>query len=286
MLLVTPGRKEAIDNIRKAVSEGRFNDKTEPFDPEWDPEALKTDILHYVRRRSSFSFKIKNFIARKIVDSWIWRYSNGVNEIVGMEKLKAVPGPAFVTSNHFNPFDNGFLRTMAKESGHGRLWAISQGTNFVMPGLNGFVLRNIDVIPLISEPSYMNGPFRELMAGVLKENRYILIYPEQEMWFNYRKPRPGKRGAYLFAAEYGVPVIPCFVELRELPQLLTPDFHDVKCILHILDPIFPNPSKSARQNSFEMCEADYQAKKAAYESIYGRPLSYDFSPDDIAGWRG
>ena len=286
MLLVTPGRKEAIDNIRKAVSEGRFNDKTEPFDPEWDPEALKTDILHYVRRRSSFPFKIKNFIARKIVDSWIRRYSNGVNEIVGMEKLKAVPGPAFVTSNHFNPFDNGFLRTMAKESGHGRLWAISQGTNFVMPGLNGFVLRNIDVIPLISEPSYMNGPFRELMAGVLKENRYILIYPEQEMWFNYRKPRPGKRGAYLFAAEYGVPVIPCFVELRELPQLLTPDFHDVKCILHILDPIFPNPSKSARQNSFEMCEADYQAKKAAYESIYGRPLSYDFSPDDIAGWRG
>ncbi len=286
MLLVTPGRKEAIDNIRKAVSEGRFNDKTEPFDPEWDPEALKTDIMYYVRRRSSFSFKIKNFIARKIVDSWIRRYSNGVNEIVGMEKLKAVPGPAFVTSNHFNPFDNGFLRTMAKESGHGRLWAISQGTNFVMPGLNGFVLRNIDVIPLISEPSYMNGPFRELMASVIKENRYILIYPEQEMWFNYRKPRPGKRGAYLFAAEYGVPVIPCFVELRELPQLLTPDFHDVKCILHILDPIFPNPSKSARQNSFEMCEADYQAKKAAYESIYGRPLSYDFSPDDIAGWRG
>lgn len=286
MLLVTPGRKEAIDNIRKAVSEGRFNDKTEPFDPEWDPEALKADILRYVRRRSSFSFKIKNFIARKIVDSWIRRYSNGVNEIVGMEKLKAVPGPAFVTSNHFNPFDNGFLRTMAKESGHGRLWAISQGTNFVMPGLNGFVLRNIDVIPLISEPSYMNGPFRELMASVLKENRYILIYPEQEMWFNYRKPRPGKRGAYLFAAEYGVPIIPCFVELRELQQLLTPDFHDVKCILHILDPIFPNPSKSARQNSFEMCEADYQAKKAAYESIYGRPLSYDFSPDDIAGWRG
>ena len=286
MLLITPGRKEAVDDIRKAAEEGRFNDKTEPFDPEWDPEALKTDILRYVRRRSSLSFKIKNFIARKIVDSWIRRYSDGVNEIVGMEKLKAVPGAAFVTSNHFNPFDNGFLRTMAKESGHGRLWAISQGTNFVMPGLNGFVLRNIDVIPLISEPSYMNGPFRELMASVLKENRYILIYPEQEMWFNYRKPRPGKRGAYLFAAEYGVPVIPCFVELRELPQLLTPDFHDVKCILHILDPIFPNPSKSARQNSFEMCEADYQAKKAAYESIYGRPLSYDFSPDDIAGWRG
>lgn len=284
MLLVTPGRDEAIANIRRAAAEGRLNDKTEPFDPEWPADELKANILEYVRRRNSLSFKIKNCLARCIVDSWIRRWSLGVNKIVGMEKLEAVPGAAFVTSNHFNPFDNGFLRTMARESGHGRLWAISQGTNFVMLGLNGFVLRNIDVIPLINEPSYMNGPFRELMGKVLDEKRYILIYPEQEMWFNYRKPRPGKRGAYLFAAEYGVPVIPCFVELRDLPEIVAPGFHDVKCILHILDPIFPDPAKTVRQNSFDMCAADYAAKKAAYERIYDRPLSYDFSEDDIAGW--
>lgn len=283
MLLVTPGRSEAIENIRRAASEGRFNDKTEPFDPEWDPEALKANILEYVRRRNGLCFKIKNLVARGIVDVWIRRWSKGVNEIVGMEKLSAVPGGAFITSNHFNPFDNGFLRTMAKDSGHGRLWAISQGTNFVMPGLNGFVLRNIDVIPLISEPSYMNGPFRELLGKVLGDGRFVLIYPEQEMWFNYRKPRPGKRGAYLFAAEYGVPVVPCFVELRDLPTMVAPGFHDVKCILHILDPIFPDPAKTARQNSFDMCAADYAARKDAYERIYGEPLSYEFSPADIAG---
>ena len=44
MLLVTPGRSQAIENIRRAAAEGRFNDKTEPFDPEWSPEALKADI--------------------------------------------------------------------------------------------------------------------------------------------------------------------------------------------------------------------------------------------------
>lgn len=285
MLLVTPGREAAIENIRRAAAEGRFNDKTEPFDPQWDPEALKANILDYVRRLNTPGFKLKNRLARAIVNHWIRHYSDGVNEIVGVEKLAAIPGPAFVTSNHFNPFDNGIHRSLARQTGHGYLSAISQGTNFVMPGINGFVLRNIDVIPLIQEPSYMNGAFRTLMQKNLDQGRLILIYPEQEMWFNYRKPRPEKRGAFLFSAQYGVPVVPTFVELQDLQAQVAPGFRDVKAILHVLDPIFPDPSKTVRENSFAMCQADYKAKVACYESCYGKPLTYDFEPWDIAGWR-
>lgn len=285
MLLVTPGREAAIENIRRAALEGRFNDKTEPFDPAWDPEELKADILRYVDKMPSVGFKLKNFMARAIVDAWIRRYTGG-DEIEGMERIAGLKGPAFLTGNHFNPFDNGLLRVFTREAGRGRLWAVSQGTNFVMPGVNGFVLRNIDVIPLIGEPSYMNGPLRELLGKRLDEGRFILIYPEQEMWFNYRKPRPGKRGAFLFAAQAGVPVIPTFTEMVDLPSLVAPHFHDVKIILHVLDPIFPDPSKTERQNSLDMCRADYQAKVACYERCYGRALDYGFTPWDIAGWTG
>ena len=284
MLLVTPGREQAIENIRRAVAEGRFNDKTEPFDPQWDPEALKANILRYVEKLPTWGFKLKNRVARAIVDAWIRKWSDGINQIEGMEKLEALHGPAFLTSNHFNPFDNGIHRTLARQAGRGHLVAISQGTNFVMPGVNGFVLRNIDVIPLIQEPSYMNGAFRQLMQSHLDANHLILIYPEQEMWFNYRKPRPQKRGAFLFAAQYGVPVVPTFVELEDLPEQVAPGFHDVMMILHVLDPIYPDPAKSVRENSFAMCEADYAAKVACYQRCYGKPLTYDFSPEDIAGW--
>lgn len=284
MLLVTPGRDAAIDNIRKAAAEGRFNDKTEPFDPQWEREALKANILDYVEKLDSPSFKLKNLAARTIVDVWRRRWSDGINEIRGMEKLQVIDGPAFLTSNHFNPFDNGIHRRMALDAGRGRLWAVSEGTNFVMEGINGFVLRNIDVIPIINEPSYMNGKFQELMKRQLDHNRFILIYPEQEMWFNYRKPRPGKRGAFLFAAQFGVPVVPSFVEMQDLPAMVAPEFHDVKLILHILDPIFPDPSLNPRENSFRMCEQDYAQKKEAFQLAYGKPLDYDFTPWDIAGW--
>ena len=285
MLLVTPGREEAIRNIRQAAQEGRFNDKTEPFDPQWAPEALKENILGYVQKRHTLGFKLKNLAARAIVDSWIRRFSNGVNEIIGLEKLDALKGPAFLTANHFNPFDNGVIRSMTRLSGRGRLWAVSQGTNFVMPGLNGFVLRNIDVIPLIPEPSYMAGAFREQMQEVLDQGRFILIYPEQEMWFNYRKPRPGKRGAFLFASQFGVPIVPLFTELQDLPETVAPNFHDVNMVLHILDPLYPDPAKTDRENSLALCRADYEAKVRCYEKVYGRPLTYDFFPEDIAGWR-
>ncbi len=283
MLLVTPGRELAIENIRRAALEGRFNDKTEPFDPQISPQALKADILGYVSRLDSPVQKLKTAVARAVVRSWVRKWSEPVNEITGIRNLLTVQGPAFLTSNHFNPFDNGVHRTLSSLTGRDRLVAISQGTNFVMPGLNGFILRNIDVIPLIQDPSYMNGAFRTLMQRNLDRNRFILIYPEQEMWFNYRKPRPGKRGAFLFAAEYGVPVVPTFVEMVDLPEVVAPGFHDVKLILHVLPPIFPDPERSARENSFIMCQADYDAKVRCYEQCYGRPLTYEFSKEDIAG---
>ena len=283
MLLVTPGREQAIENIRRAAQEGRFNDKTEPFDPQISPQALKADILGYVSRLDSPVQKLKTAVARAVVHSWVRKWSEPVNEITGIRNLLTVQGPAFLTSNHFNPFDNGVHRTLSRLTGRDRLVAISQGTNFVMPGLNGFILRNIDVIPLIQEPSYMNGAFRTLMRRNLDRNRFILIYPEQEMWFNYRKPRPGKRGAFLFAAEYGVPVVPTFVEMVDLPEVVAPGFHDVKLVLHVLPPIFPDPERSARENSFLMCQADFDAKVRCYEQCYGRPLTYEFSKEDIAG---
>lgn len=78
---------------------------------------------------------------------------------------------------------------------------------------------------------------RKLLTKSLKEKQLVLIYPEQEMWFNYRKPRPCKSGAYVFAARNKVPIISCFVEIREKEKLENGQFHQTQYILHVLDPI-------------------------------------------------
>ncbi|MBQ3593325.1 MAG: 1-acyl-sn-glycerol-3-phosphate acyltransferase, partial [Clostridia bacterium] len=111
-------------------------------------------------------------------------------------------------------------------------------------------------------------------------------YPEQEMWFNYRKPRPPKNGAYFFAAKLNVPIVSCFVEMIDKDEDDTAEFKKVKYKLHVLDVLYPDESKTTKENTQLLCEADYNLKKNCYERVYGKKLTYTFENSDIAGWKG
>ena len=97
------------------------------------------------------------------------------------------------------------------------------------------------------------------------------------MWFNYRKPRPCKRGAYLYAVKFNVPVISLFVE-----QLVkSTHLHTFK--VHVLPVIYPDRQLDERTASLRMQHTDYEQKCAAYVKVYGKKLTYDFEDGDIAG---
>lgn len=45
-----------------------------------------------------------------------------------------------------------------------------------------------------------------------------VVYAEQSMWWNYRNPKPLKKGAFTFAAGSNVPVVPCFIPTKRKPM--------------------------------------------------------------------
>jgi 1-acyl-sn-glycerol-3-phosphate acyltransferase len=165
-----------------------------------------------------------------------------------------------------------------------RLYIVSQETNLAMQGILGFFMNYTNIIPISRDHKYMSKYFEPMVSHVLQEGNVLLIYPEQEMWFHYRKPRPGKRGAYYYAALYGVPVVSCFVEMQELKSWDKKPFHKLQFILHVLPVIYPDPARTVQENSREMAVLDYQQRMLAYEQAYGKKLVYDFTPWDIAGW--
>jgi len=132
----------------------------------------------------------------------------------------------------------------------------------------------------------MKKQFNKMICKMLRKKRWILIYPEQKMWFNYRKPRNPKRGAYYYAAKNNVLIVPLFVEIQNLDEKETEEFYKVKYVVHALPPIYPEPELTTRENSFRMMEKDYEQKKQAYEEAYGKKLDYAFEDGDIAGWVG
>ena len=209
---------------------------------------------------------------------------NKDTEIVGLEKLPDMSKGVIITSNHFGPLENTIIRYLVKKHGNGKIKVVSQVTNFAMTGPIGLLMNYADTIPISEEPRYLARDFIGVLGENLKKGRSVLIYPEQEMWFNYRKPRPPKRGAYLFAAKLNVPVISLFVEMIDTKEKDTDEFYKVKYRLHILDTLYPDSQKSTREISAEMAEKDYALKCAAYERVYGKKLNYSFEKDDIAGW--
>lgn len=281
--MIVPGKREqVIDNIHRAVLEGDFHRKVEVDDPVLGAEEKKEIVLRWCRIYPTLRYRIFNRLVRGLAAALTWWEGLRV-EIIGMEQIQSIHGGAILTSNHFNPVDNLFVRLVARSKGK-RLYVVGQESNLKMKGLLGFFMRYGDMIPITADPEYMNHTFPGLLKSVLDAGSYVLIYPEQEMWFNYRRPRPGKRGAYYYSALFRVPVISCFVETKDEKSLIRRQFHNVTCRLHILAPLFPDREKTVRENSREMLEEDNAQRRRLYERLSGKQVDAPFSGEDIAGW--
>ncbi|MBQ7332833.1 MAG: 1-acyl-sn-glycerol-3-phosphate acyltransferase [Clostridia bacterium] len=155
-----------------------------------------------------------------------------------------------------------------------------------MTGYFGFLMRNCNTLPVSRSASYMAKNLKPTIKKILDSEGFILIYPEQEMWFNYKKPRNVREGAYHYAAEFNVPIIPTFVTMENTDEIGEDGFYKQKHILHVMHPIYPDPTLSVRENRERMKDADIEAKRNCYESFYKIKLDENFIPErDIAGYK-
>ncbi len=284
-MILGENKTAVIENIKSAVESEDFYAKVEIGDPVLSNDDCNRIVNGYLCDRQKTSYKAKAMVARRAANI-LTKKLNEDTEIVGIENALGISGGAIITSNHFSPTENTVIRMLVKKLGKKRLNVVSQVTNFAMPGAVGFLMNYADTIPLSQNFRYLDRDFIGVLDELTSNGEYVLIYPEQEMWFNYRKPRPLKRGAYHFAAKLGVPIISCFIEMIDTKEPENQEgFNRVRFKLHVLKTIYPDPEKSVKENSLIMCETDYNQKKEAYEKAYHKPLDYEFAPCDIAGWQ-
>ncbi|MBQ8157132.1 1-acyl-sn-glycerol-3-phosphate acyltransferase [Candidatus Saccharibacteria bacterium] len=284
--MIIGGDKSAvIEHIKELAAAGEYNHKAELDDPSLDEEQAAQAITRYqADRAKKIRFFFRSRPAYLLHDIAIMLHKSRT-KIVGLEKLADIQGGAIITSNHFNPIDSIFPRLVIQQVFRKFPWIVSQETNLAMDGINGYLMNNLPILPLKNSPNYIVKTFLPELKRLLAAGEFILIYPEEELWFNYRKPRPSKRGTFLFASQANVPVIPCFVEMQDSGLRDNDQFNKLDYTVHVLDPIYPNPNESHRANSKQMAAKDYAQKIAAYETAYGKKLDYKFSYDDIAGYR-
>lgn len=244
-------------------------------DAENDPPVrpLKPEDVDYLHEAGSS--KLLSFFANRMEELYQCSAKRRFGiEISGEENLRGISGGAVLTSNHFSHFENLAIKTVADRAGkkHHFYKVIREG-NFTIPGLLGFLLRHCNTLPLSGNVNTMVKLDRAI-ARLLSDGNFILIYPEQSMWWNYRKPRPFRIGAFRYAAKNGVPVIPCFVTMRDQPVQDENGFPQQRYTVHVMPPIYPDHAKNFHDAAQEMLVQNRALCRSKYEQVYGEPPVY------------
>lgn len=268
-------RAEILKKIEEYEREGLFDVDVENDPPTRPLEPGEVDYLGK-KLKTRFCTFIANVVAKTYFDGLIRKNELIIKEIRGIENYKAVVKKGvIITANHFNPYDNYAVYKAIEPLLRGkRLYKIIREGNYTtFKGLYGFFFRHCNTLPIPSKLSVWR-EMSDAVCTLISKNEKILIYPEQALWWNYKKPRPLKSGAFRFAVKSGAVVLPVFITMED-SKYLEPDGSKRQAYtLHFLKPIYADPDLSDKQNTEKMAEKNYAAWKEVYESFYGKPLKY------------
>lgn len=269
-------RLVVLEKIKKLEEEGRFD-----VDVEDDPPTivLTPENVDYLNKKetSKLKAKVANTVGKRFLDELLKNNRLIIKEINGMINLDEVATGAMITCNHFNPFDSFAVEKVFRMSKHGKkkkLYKVIREGNYTnFPGFYGFLFRNCYTLPLSSNKRTMI-EFLKAVDTLLQKGQFILIYPEQSMWWNYRKPKPLKDGAYKMAVRNNVPIIPIFITMKESNIIGSDGFPVMEYYINIEKAIYPNPELPEKDNIREMRDRNFAVWKKIYEDFYKIPLEY------------
>lgn len=275
-MAVSESRLKTLNKIKELEYNGLFNSDV------WDEPAytpIKPGQVDYFKKK--LSTRIKNRLCNRAVEKFIKKMEKSnqaiLKEIKGLEKLENLTSGAIITSNHFHPFDSYPVSIMVK-----RVYGKKKNFHIVVAEFNyaggtgfyGYIFKNQNTIPIAQDKQVMVECYKAINYYLTKGD-LILVYPEQALWQNYKKPRPLKEGAFRFALKANVPVIACFVTMEDSEYLDGEGIPVQIWTLHILDVIFPKKELSYKENIEYMKTENERLMKEKYEEVYGEKLTYN-----------
>lgn len=266
-------RLRVLERIKEYEEQGRFNDDVEEDAP---CAPIQPDEVDYINKKLSNKFmtRVANFLGKSFFENMIRHKKLIIKEVRNLENATSVKGGAIVTSNHFHLSDNYAVYRTIKPALKKRhyLYKVIKESNYTnFKGPVRIMMRHANTLPLSSSYATMR-KFFEGMGTLLARGEKILVYPEQAMWFNYRKPRPLKPGAFKFAAKFNVPIIPVFICMKDSDVLDDDGFPVQELYVHYLQAIYPDSDLTVNENAKRMMERNYEQWVNTYELFYDEKL--------------
>ena len=158
-------------------------------------------------------------------------------KIIGRENLKKVQGGKVTISNHMHYLDctmNGLMNFP------NFVHFVTLESNFKIP-VAGFLIKLLKAIPIPTDKSKKKH-FYEYVSKLLQDGETVHIYPEGELKVYNQNLLDFKKGAFVFAVENNVPVVPTVFVITK-PEGLYKYYKKKPVITHfVLEPIYPDLS--------------------------------------------
>ncbi len=274
---ISRDRLMVLEKIKKLEREGKFD-----VDPEEDPPTivLTPENVDYLSKKCTS--KIKNIFAYKCGELFFKEIVKSskliIKDVIGIENLNEIKTGAIITCNHFNPFDcftvESVFRNSALYKNNKKLYKVIREGNYTnFPGFYGFLFRNCNTLPLSSNKRTMID-FMKAIREILERGDCILMYPEQSLWWNYRKPKPFKDGAFKLACKNNVPIVPIFITMTDSDILGDDGYPVQEYTVHIGEPITPRKDLDEKENAAWLRDENFAYCRKVYEAFYKRKLEY------------
>lgn len=272
----SPERLKIIKKIELFEQNGWFDQDVED-DPPTKP-LLPQDVDYtYKKFGSKIHSKISYRMALNFLNKMLKSRQIIIDDVIGISNLQlAKNSGAILTCNHFNPFDNFAVQYAFRKAKlrHKKLFTVIREGNYTnFPGFYGYLMHNCYTLPLSSCTQTMKD-FLNGMSHWLAKKQYVLVYPEQSMWWNYKKPKPLKKSAFSIACNNNVPVIPIFVTMKDSDVLDADGFFVQRYTIHIGAPIYAQQTLPKSERVQDMMDKNFNFWKECYETAYGKKLEY------------
>ncbi|MEG1500087.1 MAG: lysophospholipid acyltransferase family protein, partial [Clostridia bacterium] len=262
-------KKEYAKKLEELEKQKKFDEQTVDFG------SSKTKKID-----GNYKFKPKNpffWLYSGLIRSLAFIFAPIVNffafnvKIVGRKNLKKIKKcGAIAISNHVHSLDNLAIRQALFSR---KIYLTGAGTN-AKKGLMGITLKAGGFLPLEGTFSAQK-TFAKVSTEILNKKKIILFYPERGMWVRYEKPRPFKKGAFYYAANNNVPILPIFITWKERVGIKKITRINKRMQVNILEPIFPKTDLDEKENLQYLKAISLQKFVDTYNEFYKKDMKIE-----------
>lgn len=249
--------KDSYKNyLYELAREEKYDTYTTPINYASQKQCISYDEI----RKSNVLTKAYSKIAKGVIKLFgpIINHIGYRIKIEGRKNLKGIKS-GITISNHVHYLD--CLWNLHALSSKKKVYITGAPHNF-KKGFFGATLKAGGFLPLATSFSE-NKKFGEYLSDILKDGGFVHFYPEQALWLKYEQSRPLKKGAFYYASQNNVPIIPIVICFRK--SIIKQTLVTVK----ICKPIFPDESLTQKENCEMMNKRAQQSYDETIINFYG-----------------